>query len=163
MLPFATGVSQESIIMKFSLIIRKIKYAVFHAPIGVITHSEIKRMCLGNRKLICIWNCPSPGQYCCRCASQISKWCDYLKYQSCGFETSWDLTIRRLIRYWNGALVLSLLILQNPDFSQYWHWTTKCSFIEQLRMVRTQSRGLSMVIFFTMDLSSGAKTSNLLH
>ena len=34
--------------------------------------------------------------HCCRCACQISKRCDNLNYQSRGFETSRDLTIRRL-------------------------------------------------------------------
>ena len=44
-------------------------------------------------------------QQCCRCACQISKRCDDLKYQSRGFETLRDLTERRLFRYWDGALV----------------------------------------------------------
>ena len=34
---------------------------------------------------------------------QISKRCGNLNYQSRSFETSRDLTIRRLIGYWNGA------------------------------------------------------------
>ena len=45
-------------------------------------------------------------QHCCRCACQISKRYDNLKYQSRGFQTSRDLTIRRLFGYWNGALIL---------------------------------------------------------
>ena len=44
-------------------------------------------------------------QYCCRCACQISKRCDDSNYQSRSFETSRDLTIRRLIQYWNRTLV----------------------------------------------------------
>ena len=44
-------------------------------------------------------------QHCCRCACQISKRYDNLKYQSRGFETSRDLTKRRLFGYWDGALV----------------------------------------------------------
>ena len=40
-----------------------------------------------------------------RSACQISKRCDNLNYQSRGFEISWDLTIRRLIVYWNAARV----------------------------------------------------------
>ena len=44
-------------------------------------------------------------QQCCRCACQISKRYDNLKYQSRGFETLRDLTKRRLSRYWDGALV----------------------------------------------------------
>ena len=43
-------------------------------------------------------------QQCCRCASQISKRYDNLKYQSRGFETLRDLTKRRLFGYWDGAL-----------------------------------------------------------
>ena len=42
-------------------------------------------------------------QHCFRCACQISKRFDNLKYQSRGFETSRDLTIRRLFGYWDGA------------------------------------------------------------
>ena len=42
-------------------------------------------------------------QHCCRCACQISKRYDNLKYQSRGFETSRDLTIRRLFGYWDGV------------------------------------------------------------
>ena len=49
-----------------------------------------------------IWQ--APRQHCCRCAYQISERCDNLNYQSRGFETSRDLTVRRLIGYWNGAL-----------------------------------------------------------
>ena len=42
-------------------------------------------------------------QQCCRCACQISKRYDNLKYQSRGFETLRDLTKRRLFGYWDGA------------------------------------------------------------
>ena len=50
----------------------------------------------------------TPRQHGCRCACHISKRCDDLIYQSRGFETSRDLTIRRLIRYWNGAQLTTL-------------------------------------------------------
>ena len=50
-----------------------------------------------------IWQ--APRQQGSRSACQISKRCDNLNYQSRGFETSRDLTIRRLIGYWNGALI----------------------------------------------------------
>ena len=46
-------------------------------------------------------------QHCCRCACQISKRYDNLKYQSRGFEISRDLTKRRLFGYWDGALVVA--------------------------------------------------------
>ena len=42
-------------------------------------------------------------QHGCRCACQISKRCNSLKYQSRDFETSRDLTKRRLFVYWDGA------------------------------------------------------------
>ena len=48
-----------------------------------------------------IWQ--APRQQGCRSNCQISKRCDNLSYQSRGYETSRDLTIRRLIGYWNGA------------------------------------------------------------
>ena len=41
--------------------------------------------------------------HCCRGACQISKRCDNSNYQSRGFETSGDLTIKRIIGYWNGV------------------------------------------------------------
>ena len=47
--------------------------------------------------------CQALRQQCCRCACQISKRYDKLKYQSCGFETLRDLTKRRLFGYWDGA------------------------------------------------------------
>ena len=42
-------------------------------------------------------------QQCCRCACQICKRYDNLKYQSRGFETLRDLTEWRLFGYWDGA------------------------------------------------------------
>ena len=44
-------------------------------------------------------------QQCCRCACQIAKRYDNLKYRSRGFETLRDLTERRLFGYWDGALL----------------------------------------------------------
>ena len=51
-------------------------------------------------------------QQCCRCACQISKRYDNLKYQSRGFDTSRDLTKRRLFGYWDGT--------QARHFSHKW-------------------------------------------
>ena len=45
---------------------------------------------------------------CCQHACQISKQYDNLNCQSHGFETSRNLTIRRLIRYQNGAQDISI-------------------------------------------------------
>ena len=59
-----------------------------------------------------IWQ--APRQQCCRSASQISKRCDNFNYQSRGFEALRDLTIRRLIGYWNGSqayIILQLMII----------------------------------------------------
>ena len=50
-----------------------------------------------------IWQ--APGQQCCRGAYHISKRFDNLNYQSHGFETSRDVTIRCFIGYWNVAQV----------------------------------------------------------
>ena len=50
-----------------------------------------------------IWQ--APRERCCRRACQISKRCDNLNYWSRGIETSRDLTIRRVLGYWNGARV----------------------------------------------------------
>ena len=47
-------------------------------------------------------------QQCCRCACQISKRYDNLKYKSRGFKTLRDLTKRRIFGYWDGALPLTL-------------------------------------------------------
>ena len=44
-------------------------------------------------------------QQCSRCACQVSKRYDNLKYQSRGFETLRDLSKRRLFGYWDGAQV----------------------------------------------------------
>ena len=50
-----------------------------------------------------------------RCACQISKRCDHFNYQSRGFETTWDVTMRRVIGYWNGAQVVRPL---SPNITQ---------------------------------------------
>ena len=55
-----------------------------------------------------VWQAPrqqSPRQHCCWGACRISKRSDYLNCQSRSLDTSLDLTIRRLIGYWNGALI----------------------------------------------------------
>ena len=73
-------------------------------------------------------------QQCCRGACQISERSDYSKYKSRGIETSRDLTIRRLIGYWNGALEPShigspwvfILILEVPRHFSRLHRKRKC-------------------------------------
>ena len=58
-----------------------------------------------------IWQ--APRQQGCRSACQISKRCDNLNYKSRGLQTSRDLTITRLIGYWNGALVFRCDLVLN--------------------------------------------------
>ena len=61
-------------------------------------------------------------QHCCRCACQISKRYDNLKYKSRGFETSRDLTKRRLFGYWDGALKQSPAECAPPMVHGSWVW-----------------------------------------
>ena len=60
-----------------------------------------------------IWQ--APQKHCCWGACQISKRYDNSNYQSRGFETSWDLTTRRLIWYWNRAQDLNWVITVPVD------------------------------------------------
>ena len=57
-------------------------------------------------------------QQCCRGACQISERSDNSKHKSHSFETSQDVTIKRLIGYWNGDLVsiawTATLVLFDP-------------------------------------------------
>ena len=80
-------------------------WALFQYPIRrlIVRYRKVSKprdLYLGLSDRSEIWQ--APRQHWCRCACQISKRCDDLNYQSRGFETSRDLTIRRLIRYWNG-------------------------------------------------------------
>ena len=66
-------------------------------------------------------------QQCCRCACQISKRYDNLKYQSRGFETLRDLTKRRLFGYWDGAQVITVSISWcGHDMDTLSAWLTLC-------------------------------------
>ena len=66
-------------------------------------------------------------QQCCRSACQISERSDNSEYKSRGFETSRDLTIRRLFGYWDGAQVSRAgtgLIITSHRYCYYicfWH------------------------------------------
>ena len=51
---------------------------------------------------------------------KISKRCDNLNYESRGFESLRDLTIRRLIGYWNGVSTLSTNIECLNKFVKEW-------------------------------------------
>ena len=68
-------------------------------------------------------------QHCCRRASQISKRCDNLNYQSRGFETSQDFTIRCLIGYWNGAQAVNSSISQHCNRIRIVHVSVKGSLL----------------------------------
>ena len=62
-----------------------------------------------------IWQ--APRQHCCRSACQISKRCKNSKLRISRLrDFSRDLTIRHLIRYWNGAqgAVYSTAAIENP-------------------------------------------------
>ena len=67
-------------------------------------------------------------QQCCRCACQISKRYDNLKYQSRGFETIRDLTKRRIFGYWDGAQDNATIIFQRVC-SNTFSWTNSFSLI----------------------------------
>ena len=56
---------------------------------------------------------------CCRGVRQISEWLHNSIYESHGFETLRDLTIRRLIRYWNKNQ--SKGFYPYPSTLLYWH------------------------------------------
>ena len=96
----------------------QVHWRLAHAPnpSGAETWTlfPIRRLIVRFRKVLKPWdlylelydrsgNWQAHWQQCCRCACQISKWCDNLKYQSRDLETSRDLTMRRLIGYWNRA------------------------------------------------------------
>ena len=74
-------------------------------------------------------------QQCCQGACQISERSNNFKYKSRGFETSRDLTIRRLIGYWNIWTATTLLPFgENGCFHVrvMWQWFTSrdvCSSI----------------------------------
>ena len=72
-------------------------------------------------------------QQCCRCACQISKRYDNLKYQSRGFETWRDLTERRLFGYWDGAQELVATCWDGAGGWNAFSWitTTAYSFVIQ--------------------------------
>ena len=63
--------------------------------------------------------CQAVRQQCCRCACQISKRYDNLKYRSRGFETLRDLTETRLFGYWDGAQVPAIQM----NYNDYLQWT----------------------------------------
>ena len=56
-------------------------------------------------------------QPCCRSACQISERSDNSKYKSRGFETLRDLTERRLIGYWDGALDTHKVLRPLPEIT----------------------------------------------
>ena len=57
-----------------------------------------------------LWNLTGARQHCCRCACQMSEWWDYSTHKPRGLETLRDVTIKRLIGYWNGAQVTRLYL-----------------------------------------------------
>ena len=94
----------------------------------------------------------APRQQCCRCACQISKRYNNLKYRSRGFETLRDLTERRLFGYWDGAQVAR---------SQNWsrmceiHLTKLSCAAQQVGIVHfyavTEIKGLSLRLWWMRE------------
>ena len=87
-----------------------------------------------------IWQ--APRQQCCRCACQISKPFDKFNYQYHGFYTSRDLTIWRLIGYWNGDQV-SLrknLIIKVACHPWWYGWHLRCLLRWLQRAVENKMR-----------------------
>ena len=77
------------------------QYPIWHLIVRFREISKPRDLCLELSDHSKIWQ--APWQHCCREARQISKWCNHSIYQSRSFETQRDLTIKRLIGYWNGA------------------------------------------------------------
>ena len=96
----------------------------------------------------------APRQHRCRKACKISKRCDNLNHQSGGFETS-DITIRRLIGYWNGALGDMKIIIEDIN---WYHLTNLALFIPASRcqMCSLPPEGKFCVVF-TMKSSTDWK------
>ena len=80
-----------------------ITFSVSHIETCLLTNENMLQIKEIKTDRSDIWQ--AQRQQCCRCARQISKQYDDLNYQSRSFETSRDLTIRRLIGYWNSALL----------------------------------------------------------
>ena len=110
---------------------RMVTWAPFQYPIRrlIVRSREVSKprdWCLELSDCSEIWQ--APQQRCCRGACQMSEQCDNSNYQSRGFETSRDLTIRRLIGYWNGALIPCQWISFGwPPIAKYislWWWVS---------------------------------------
>ena len=100
-------ITEYSILIREHLYIEMASRAPFQYLIPLVVRSrEVSRPRYWRLELCDrseIWR--APRQPCCRGACQISERYDNSNYESRGFETLWYLTIRRLIGYWNGALV----------------------------------------------------------
>ena len=75
-------------------------------------------------------------QQCCRCACQISERSHNSEYKSRDFETLRDLTITRLIMYWNGAQLDSIIITVTQS-SWSLKWVGDC-LSNRLVIIRTK-------------------------
>ena len=84
-------------------------------------------------------------QHDCRCACQISKRCNNLKYQSLDFEISRDLTKRRIFVYWDGSPIAPLSV-------QYFESGGDSSVFPSLRH---RSRGFVSVLIKNITLQTG--------
>ena len=89
------------------------KYPIRRLVVRSREDSKSRDMCLELSNRSGIWQAPR-RQYC-RSTRLIPKRCHNSNYQSHGLEASRDLMIRRLIEYWNGALVTSPFIQINGN------------------------------------------------
>ena len=87
----------------------------------------------------------APRQQCCRCACQISKRYENFDTWSRAFETLRDLTMRRLIGYWNGGLGYSFW---GPHFKSYWEIHVK----SRTELFFLQNFSDESIIIFDIDL-----------
>ena len=105
MSPLGVSLSATQNFWTLSVTPHPVTWAPFQYPIRrlIVRSREVSKprdWCLELCDRFEIWQ--APRQHCYRGACQLSEWCDNFNYQSRGFETSRDLTLRRLIGYWNG-------------------------------------------------------------
>ena len=102
------------------------QYPIRHLIIKILWSLEAARLVIWI--IWSLWNLTGARQHSCRGTCQISEWSDNSKHKSLGFETSWDLTIRHLIRCWYRALkVKTLVCLVNEGTDECFIYHTPAS------------------------------------
>ena len=92
-------------------------------------------------------------QQCCRCACQIAKRYDNLKYQFRGFETLRDLTKKRLFGYWDEALCIYMM---NEIKKASWDYPVVCPIIGSKDIQDLWLRISSKTTWFDFNVSNVA-------